>query len=657
MAPTIQVKLRPKRIIKRLIFLLLACTFSTGQSQNTFEITGSIIDKMGQPVDNVEVSYLINETGVIASTVSNVAGEFILEVDTNPIDPEPNIPDHTYLGLNFPNPFNPGTSIPLQTNEAGSFTVYDVNGRQVSSINIDQPGEFTIHWGGQNQAGDSSPAGLYIYNFRTAGTRYSRKMVLLDNSGVSGLSYGAGFHSTTQALEKPTDDRNSYSLAFTAPHITDLSIDYGNGIESDTVIIQEVNRGPYWVNEIADTTIILGHTITLNLNEYVYDDGQPHFQTSNPEIFEIIDDSLFVYKAFVDSETVEITLIDDEEDGSLSQSINVSIFSAPSDNWIFLGLENMHPIELRKFSPHLYAVIGGDGLWRLNVEADSSNWVYLGLSEAEMPYEHFHVQDVIVNQNNSQEMLITALTTNPQVPAVFKSIDDGNNWFPSSDSMGYVSEWDSLYYYGLPDKLQSIDEQIIAVGSSWYSSNNFGESWALLSANWLGEWGTIRAIDEFTKHSNSVLWVGGESVFFSTTLAKTYDGGASWTHIALNVPQDNIVSSIAVHPIDPNTVYLILGLTGWLLKTTDAGEEWMDGNPIIPVFENPYDYSLSAVVIDPDSPGHVLVAGGPVLFESFDSGSTWSENENHGPSNISEMFYYDSTLYIATTSGIYIYSQ
>ena len=657
MAPTIQVKLRPKRIIKRLTFILLACTFSTGQSQNSFEITGSIIDKMGQPVDNVEVSYLINETGVIASILSNLAGEFTLEVDTSPIDPEPNVPNHTYLGLNFPNPFNPGTTIPLQTNEAGIFTIYDVNGRQVSSISIEKPGEFTIHWGGQNQTGDSSPAGLYIYNFRTACTRYTRKMVLLDNSGVSGLSYGAGFHPTTQALGKPTDDRNAYSLTFAAPHITDTSIDFGNGIESDTVIIQEVNRGPYWVNEIGDTTIILGHTITINLNEYVYDDGQPHFQTSNPEIFEIIDDSMFVYKAFVDSESVEITVIDDEEDGSLSQSVSMSIFANPSDNWNYLGLEGMHITELRRFSPHLYIVAGQDGLLRLNVEADSAGIEYLGLSEDEMPYEHFHVRDVLVNQSSPQEILITTHTGNASNPALFKSIDDGISWFPSSDSMG--SYWDSVYYYGQPDKLQSISETI-AIGSDTYTSNNFGATWEVDSTFWENVQLPFSVTFDFVKYDENILWVGGESFYFSTALAKTEDGGESWSHIMLNVPQDNIVSSIAIHPDDPNIVYVTLALNGWVIRTTTAGVDWIESypsHPISPIFEHPYNYSFSSIVIDPENPEHVLVAGGPLIFESFDSGETWAENENHCPSLISEMFCYDSTLYVGTLSGIYIYIQ
>jgi 1,4-alpha-glucan branching enzyme len=95
------------------------------------------------------------------------------------------LPTEFTLSQNYPNPFNPETNfhfeIPvtqagINTPQFVSLKVYDVMGREVSSVLSREllPGSYTVPWNAGKLA-----SGVYFYRLSTASGSYARKMMLL----------------------------------------------------------------------------------------------------------------------------------------------------------------------------------------------------------------------------------------------------------------------------------------------------------------------------------------------------------------------------------------------------------------------------------------------------------------------------------------------
>jgi hypothetical protein len=71
------------------------------------------------------------------------------------------------LGQNFPNPFNPTTTIRFNIRKRAkvSLVLYDVTGKEVSTlVNEDrEPGNYDAHWSGTSNHGTSVASGTYFY--------------------------------------------------------------------------------------------------------------------------------------------------------------------------------------------------------------------------------------------------------------------------------------------------------------------------------------------------------------------------------------------------------------------------------------------------------------------------------------------------------------
>ena len=84
---------------------------------------------------------------------------------------------------NYPNPFNPSSTIRYDLPEATRVTlaIYDVMGREVARL-VDgsmEPGAHSVEWNGQDQAGRGLPSGVYIVNLTTPQDRRSIRMLLV----------------------------------------------------------------------------------------------------------------------------------------------------------------------------------------------------------------------------------------------------------------------------------------------------------------------------------------------------------------------------------------------------------------------------------------------------------------------------------------------
>ena len=93
------------------------------------------------------------------------------------------MPTTAALGQNFPNPFNPRTTIRFSTARSGpvKLQVYDVRGRLVRTL-VDESrpaGPYSEVWDGRDSRGAGSAAGIYFYRLEAGGQVLQEKMTLL----------------------------------------------------------------------------------------------------------------------------------------------------------------------------------------------------------------------------------------------------------------------------------------------------------------------------------------------------------------------------------------------------------------------------------------------------------------------------------------------
>ncbi|HNQ43838.1 MAG TPA: FlgD immunoglobulin-like domain containing protein, partial [Candidatus Cloacimonadota bacterium] len=89
----------------------------------------------------------------------------------------------TRLSGNYPNPFNPETTIRFSIKDSGRvrINIYNLKGQMVRSL-IDgnlSAGNHYLVWDGKDDRGNNVASGLYLYRMETAGYTASKKMMLM----------------------------------------------------------------------------------------------------------------------------------------------------------------------------------------------------------------------------------------------------------------------------------------------------------------------------------------------------------------------------------------------------------------------------------------------------------------------------------------------
>ena len=93
------------------------------------------------------------------------------------------LPTEFELGANYPNPFNPTTTIEFSVPEATEVTleVYDMMGRRVATLVNGQldAGRYQANWNSRSDAGTPVASGVYIYRIQAGSFQQVRQMVLM----------------------------------------------------------------------------------------------------------------------------------------------------------------------------------------------------------------------------------------------------------------------------------------------------------------------------------------------------------------------------------------------------------------------------------------------------------------------------------------------
>ncbi len=91
--------------------------------------------------------------------------------------------DDFYLAPNFPNPFNPTTTIRFEVHEQSivNLIVFDIQGQEVATLQngVNSPGNYEIQWNGLDQQGNQVSTGVYFARLQAGDYSKTIKMVYL----------------------------------------------------------------------------------------------------------------------------------------------------------------------------------------------------------------------------------------------------------------------------------------------------------------------------------------------------------------------------------------------------------------------------------------------------------------------------------------------
>ena len=92
-------------------------------------------------------------------------------------------PEDYGVKQNFPNPFNPITTISFQIKEQGQVAVriYDITGRQIRELVNENrsAGEYQVVWDGRDASGFQVASGVYFFSVQCNGFQQTKKMTLM----------------------------------------------------------------------------------------------------------------------------------------------------------------------------------------------------------------------------------------------------------------------------------------------------------------------------------------------------------------------------------------------------------------------------------------------------------------------------------------------
>ncbi|MBW7995606.1 MAG: choice-of-anchor D domain-containing protein [Candidatus Glassbacteria bacterium] len=143
----------------------------------------SAVVKAGQEIEikilaNVKLSGIYQDTLLIISNDSDQDTSVIL-LNVNATQSV----DECSLQQNFPNPFNPSTTISYAVSSESlvALNIYDIRGRLIYALvnRNHQPGNYSVNWDGRDRAGRAVSSGVYFYRLQSGEFTQTRKMMVL----------------------------------------------------------------------------------------------------------------------------------------------------------------------------------------------------------------------------------------------------------------------------------------------------------------------------------------------------------------------------------------------------------------------------------------------------------------------------------------------
>ena len=165
---------------------LLAYTDGLNRSS---ELTFQVIGGGRGEVQSVRYSTLNLETGEFEN-MALIPGRFehnIVRLNIKTLqepEEEQSLPDNFSLDRNYPNPFNPTTTISFSVTQTSPFVtleIFNIKGQKVKTLysGIAEEGKHTLIWDGKDTNDKSVSSGIYFYKLKSDKKELTRKMLLL----------------------------------------------------------------------------------------------------------------------------------------------------------------------------------------------------------------------------------------------------------------------------------------------------------------------------------------------------------------------------------------------------------------------------------------------------------------------------------------------
>jgi flagellar hook assembly protein FlgD len=120
---------------------------------------------------------------ITSNDTQHATNTIAIHLTTVANDDDTTIPVVTALQGNYPNPFNPVTTIRFAAKDSGrmSLLVYNTKGQLVRTlVNGDvKAGNHSIVWNGKDDNGKPVSSGVYMYRMQTTGYSKTQKMMLM----------------------------------------------------------------------------------------------------------------------------------------------------------------------------------------------------------------------------------------------------------------------------------------------------------------------------------------------------------------------------------------------------------------------------------------------------------------------------------------------
>jgi hypothetical protein len=171
-----------------LLAALLALPSIHHVAAQQYIIDGDVfVSGVSEAVSNeFSVSGMLAEPFVVTAVSNDYGINPLLIVVEEPTgtDPPDGAPPVYFLAGNYPNPFNPVTTITYGIEERTPVTlrIYDVSGRLVRTLvdAVQEPGRsYTVTWDGRNAFGHRASSVVYFCRLIAGARTSTRKMVLL----------------------------------------------------------------------------------------------------------------------------------------------------------------------------------------------------------------------------------------------------------------------------------------------------------------------------------------------------------------------------------------------------------------------------------------------------------------------------------------------
>ena len=232
-------------------------------------------------------------------------------------------------------------------------------------------------------------------------------------------------------------------------------------------------------------------------------------------------------------------------------------------------------------------------------------------------------------------------------PEIRKSTDGGQTF---ADAVDGITDTDGLFIS--PFAMDKSDPDVLWTGGSrpWRTTDG-AASWQLARATPLAAGGKISAV--------AVAPSDGSTVYLGTSAGRVYRStdalapAPAWdeSDSSRGLIDGAYVSSMAVHPTDPDTAYLTYSNYGipHVYRTTNGGLTWSplgaagpDGLPDIPAHW---------IAVRPSDPSALFVATELGVFASEDAGATWLPSPGIPNTIVESLVFQDDDRLVAFTHG------